>query len=252
MLVQGLIALTALATLASVPRREQLRPTATASSFDVATIKPTGPNRPGGTMNLPPGGTFTSTGIPLKFIIAIAYGVSPQQISGGASWVEAEPYDIVAKAEGIQGRIPLDKLRPMLQTLFEERLKLMIQRTEKEASVYVLSVDSNGHKLKPIGEENAASPELNIEPGGRLPGRNATMTEFAIVLQTGVLDRPVIDRTGLTGRFDFDLAWDAEGRGLSDFPNIFTALKDQLGLKVDTSKELAPAIVIQSIKRPEN
>jgi bla regulator protein blaR1 len=219
------------------------------TAFEVATIKPTDPDYQGGVIDRPPGGRLSSRGIPLKYLLAIAYDVNIHQILGGPSWLESDRYDVVGKAAGTKGSLRMDEARPMLRDLFAERLKLVVVRNRKEMPVYVLTIGKNGHKLRQRDDDTGTS-DLVIDPGARLPARHATMVEFSFLLQSGVLDRPVLDKTGLGGRYDFDLTWYENGRGDSNFPNLFTAVQEQLGLKLEPQTALADVIVIEHVERP--
>jgi uncharacterized protein (TIGR03435 family) len=218
-------------------------------AFEVATIKPTDPDYRGGVVNTPPGGMFTSRGIPLKFLIAIAYDVNVRQVSGGPSWLESDRYDVIGKAPDTSGNLRMDTVRPMLRSLFAERLRLVVRLDKREMPVYALVVGKNGHKLR-AHEENGGSAQLLIQPGAKLPARNATMTEFSFLLQNGVLDRPVLDRTGLVGRYDFDLTWDESGLPDSNLPSIFTAVQEQLGLRLEPERGIADEVVLEHVERP--
>ena len=134
-----------------------------------------------------------------------------RQIVNGPSWLESERFDVTAKPE--QPGIPnAAQLRTMVQKLIGERIRSRVSQRKRNLSAYVITVVKSGHKL-------AKNDSGGILPGfgGRGPGaigvRNSTMTEFASFLQARILDRPVVDQTGLSGKFDFQLEWRPEQLG---------------------------------------
>jgi uncharacterized protein (TIGR03435 family) len=227
-------------------------------AFEVATVKPTGPGFVGKTVGMPPNGDLIIRGMTLKDVIQFAFGLHPNLIVGTSGWMEGERYDIVAKPE--PGRLPsADELKAMLRTLLADRFKLTSHRALKEASVYVIVVSKSGSKMKersPVDTE--ASTNLTFQ-GARLPAKAVSMPMLAEAL-TIVLDRPVIDGTGLRGKYDFDLAWMPEadqfdGRGSAvpsdaNAPDIFTAIQEQLGLRLDSRKVPVQSLIVDHAERP--
>jgi uncharacterized protein (TIGR03435 family) len=151
----------------------------------------------------------------------------------------------------------------MVRTLLTDRFSLVFHTESKEFPVYLLTVAKGGAKLKESANPNE-QPKLvsTVFPGDRivLPASNATMAQFASTLQRAILDRPVLDRTGLTGKYDFDLEWtydDTQFGGnlpplapqASGKPDFFTALQ-QLGLKLESSRAPIDAIVIERVQKP--
>jgi uncharacterized protein (TIGR03435 family) len=225
-------------------------------TFEVATVKLTDPEF-GGMLVQFPGGRFSLRGFTLKDLIAFAYHLDASQISGGPKWFSTDKYDIVAKPK--EGRPTMDQARLMLQPLLADRFQLKTHTESKVMSVYVLTVGKNGSKLRPRTEGDGGDGTRLLFQGAKLPGRNVPVKQLAEALQVMVLDRPVLDKTGLTGNFDFDLAWRPEadqfrGRGASlpsnpDDPDIFTAMLEQLGLKLEATKAPADAIVVDSAEK---
>jgi uncharacterized protein (TIGR03435 family) len=232
-------------------------------AFDVATIKLNSSADNRDALLLQPGGRFVATGIPLKMLMTDAYNVRDFEISGGPGWINTDRWDIEARAEGVSGRLPLDQFKAMLRVLIEDRFQLKVHREMKEMPVYVLSVGKNGSKLK----TNSG------EPGPMVGVRRGQMTvkkvPMAMVAQTlsNTLRRPVIDKTGLTGEYDFTLEWAPEpGQGTAvgppppgpapdapaaaDGPTIFTAIQEQLGLRLDSQKAPVETIVVDRVERP--
>ena len=151
----------------------------------------------------------------------------------------------------------------MLRKLLAERFSLSFHREPKELSIYTLTVAKNGPKLKegtaPAEEQQPLA--IVIGPNGvLLPAKNATIGEFASVMQRAALDRPVVDRTKLTGRYDFKLAWtpnESQFGGMlppaspdAPEPDLFTAIQQQMGLKLEATRGPVEAMVIDRVSRP--
>lgn len=227
-------------------------------TFEVATVKPTGTSFAGKTVGMPPNGDLIIRGMTLKDVIQFAYGLHPNLIVGASGWMEGERYDIVGKPE--PGRLPsADELKAMLRGLLADQFKLTFHRAPKEASVYVIVLAKTGSKMKERSLiDTDASTSLSFQ-GARLPAKAASMPMLAEAL-TIVLDRPVIDGTGLRGKYDFDLAWmpepdqfDGHGSGAPSDPNapsIFTAVQEQLGLRLDSRKVPVQSLIVDHAERP--
>jgi uncharacterized protein (TIGR03435 family) len=150
----------------------------------------------------------------------------------------------------------------MFRKLLAERFHLKFHRDKKELSVYaIMLAPKTGHKMTPSSNDGDG-PSMMFPRAGYLPAKKASMYEFAQVMQRAVLDRPVVDRTGLEGRFDFTLNWTpdefqflslntlpAQNRD-QPAPNLFEAFEQQLGLKLEATRTLAEVLVIDSVERP--
>jgi uncharacterized protein (TIGR03435 family) len=233
-------------------------------AFDVATIKPSDPARPGQSILVGRGGSnlFTTTNTTLNDLITFAYGIQVRQIVGGPSWLESDRFDITAKPEAA-GVPNATQLRTMVKKLLAERFALAFHNEKREMAAYVITVGKDGPKLTK-NESGGILPGF----GGRGPGaigvRNSTMVEFAEFLQARLLDRPVVDQTGVAGRFDFTLEWrpDASQAGppggpapqlppeVEARPDLFTAIQEQVGLKLESSRAPVEAYVIDKVQKP--
>lgn len=233
------------------------------AAFDVATIKPTTPDDRARYMIMQGAHQFVGKGYTLRFLVSAAYNLPPKAISGGPDWADADRYDILAATPG-ESRPTVDEQMAMVRALLKDRFKLTFHTEPKEFSVYLLTVAKGGMKLKETATPDE-QPRLiaTVWPGDRivLPARNATMTQFASTLQRAVLDRPVLDKTQLPAKYDFDLEWTYDdsqfGGNLppiapqnSGKPNLFAALQEQLGLKIESSRAPIDTIVIDSVQRP--
>lgn len=236
-----------------------------AQTFSVATIKPMGPNDgPYVYMGLP-GGGLRVEGLTLKSLLMEAYAVEAFQISGGPGWIATDRWDIEAKTEGVQGGLSGAQHASMLLALLEDRFQLKVHRETREGSVYNLVLGKTGSKLTPSTE-----PKTEIRGGfGVLTYKRIGIASFTVALSRA-LGRTVIDRTGLTGQYDFKLQWTPdtnqggpESLGLPPDPNyvppqpadpngpsIFTAIQEQLGLRLEPAKGPVEFVVIDSAEKP--
>jgi uncharacterized protein (TIGR03435 family) len=245
---------------APTPKLPQMDPNAT-PSFEVATIKPSKPDEQGKAF-LVQGNRFRTINVTLSEMIAFAYGVHPKQIIGAPPWTGTDKYDIEAKPEG-EGTPSEKQWKGMLQKLMADRFKLSFHREKKELSVYALSVGKTGSKLtKSAGDPNGL-PGLFFRELGNLHVTNGNMTDFTNLMQEAVLDRPVVDQTGLAGRFDFDLNWTPDDSqfagmgaripppadGANAPPPLYTAIQEQIGLKLDATKAPAEVLVIDHVEK---
>ena len=230
--------------------------------FEVATIKLSDPNRPGRRLFSIRGTEVTAVYSTVGDLIVFAYGVHAGQISGAPAWVESDKFDITGKPEG-GGQPNPNQFKTMLQKLLADRFQLTLHRDKKQLTVYALTVGKNGPKLT-RSEDASPIPNL-IFRAGNWPVRNATMEEFAGVMQAH-LDRPVVDQTGLKGRFDFQLQWTPDetpfaspgGPGeppkpperAESLPDLFTAIQQQLGLKLESTKAQVDVLAIDKVEKP--
>jgi len=237
-------------------------------AFEVATIKPADPDFRGRYIRMQSTNRFQARNHSLKTLIQAAYNLTPRAVSGGPAWVETDKYEIVAETPG-NVRPSLDEQMAMLRRLLADRFKLTFHREEKEFSIYALTVAKNGPKLNESKVLPDALPEgppplvFSLSPdGASMAGRYATVSELASVLQRAALDRPVVDRTGLSGRYDFDLSFapddvQFEGafaktpvptdRGKHD---LFAAIQEQLGLRLEATRGPIATLVIDHAEKP--
>ncbi len=221
-----------------------------APSFEVASIRPNKSGAQGGSSSFA-AATYNGTNVTLKRVIRLAY--SPiQEFVGGAGWLDSEHFDITAKAEGNPSR---EQLQLMLRSLLADRFKLVVHKETRDVPAFALTLARSDGKLGPsLRRSSTECPEPNQGKGvggcgfrigdGALAGRGATMERLAAeLILTG---RPVVDRTGLTGIFDIDLHWMPDDLNAE----LFTALRDQLGLKLEAIRAPAEVIVIDSAEKP--
>jgi uncharacterized protein (TIGR03435 family) len=229
--------------------------TACGQSFEVASVKLSKARTLPTMSTLPGGERFVVRSMPLNWIIGEAYRVPNRQISGLPDGMETEPYDIEAKAERPVKR---DQMMLMLRSLLEDRFKLVVRRETKEISARVLVVAKGGPKLT----ENQDGADLAITKitGNRTQYHNMSMSLFANVMAGR--DETLVDQTGLQGTYDFTLDYYhggpvgpgvKEGREPAPDPNgpsLETALREQLGLRLESRKGPVEMLVVEHIERP--
>ena len=227
-------------------------------TFDVATVRPNRTGKGAGNLAASPG-MLTIRNLPLRTIIGTAYGIADYQISG-PQWIEQERFDIMAKTgASVTGE---DQMRPLLRPLLAERFHLAMHRNTKRLPAYVLTVGTSGPKLEAAEAGGAGLPfkKANKSGGGRIHSANLTMPQFAEILSRR-LSYPVLDRTGLAGAYRVTLEWAAENKAIKpgkigeakpdpDRPSIFTALRDQMGLRLQARKAPVEIFVIDHIETP--
>ena len=249
-------------TIPDPPARLKPMPADADPVFEVATIKPSKPGTQGRGF-LVRGRQFSTINTSLSALITFAYGLHARQITGAPAWVESDKYDLTAKPDG-EGQ-PNDKQwKTMVQKLLADRFQLTFHREKKELSVYAIVVGKTGPKLtKSEGDPNGL-PGLFFRKLGVLNSRNATMVDFAGLMQGSVLDRPVVDQTGLSGRFDFELKWTPDETQFGGFgvrvpppagdaaapPDLYTAIQEQLGLRLQSTKAPVDVLVIDRVEKP--
>jgi uncharacterized protein (TIGR03435 family) len=234
----------------------------TFEAFEVATVKPAIEDQKGRYLKMEGAGRFIGKDYTLKLLIAAAYDLNPKTISGGPPWVDSSHFDIAARTPG-QVLPTHDEQMKMLRSLLTERFHLAFHREQREFSFYALELAKGGARLKP-----SVTPEQppTVGPGvvypGRiaLPGHNATVQELASLLQRAILDRPVVDRTGLTGRYDFSLEWAPNetefggdvGAAPETTPSLplFEAIQQQLGLRLEPTRGPVDALAIDAAQKP--
>ncbi|SFS10068.1 soil-associated protein, TIGR03435 family [Granulicella pectinivorans] len=233
------------------------------SVFDVATVKLVDPG-PRASRILKMDGTkhFVAQNFTVKLLIAAAYDLNAKEISGGPAWMESEHYNIEARTPG-ETRPGRPEQMAMLRGLLVDRFGLKFHREPKVMSMYLLTVAPGGPKLKTSASAPDAQPQTisTVYPQKIvMPARNASMGDFVAVMQRAILDRPVVDKTGLTGRYDFDLEWAPDetqfggeipaAKEDAPSPPLFVAVREQMGLKLEATKGPVDAFVVDGVARP--
>jgi uncharacterized protein (TIGR03435 family) len=236
------------------PSSTPVQPMATTAepSFEIASIRPAKPGSTSHGIHYS-GHRISTENQPVTKLICFAYGLHETQLIGAPAWSDTDPYDI----EGIpdtEGAPTLRQIRQMFQKLLADRFNLKFHRDQRELSIYALTLAKGGPKLS----KNTTAREG--EPHGSGGGdaersfkfSNYTMSDFSLELQF-FADKPVVDQTGLTGGYDFTLNWtedDGQQQPADAPPGLFTAIQEQLGLKLEAKKGPADVLVIDDVARP--
>jgi uncharacterized protein (TIGR03435 family) len=239
-------------------------------AFEVGTVKPTPPDdyRGARLFKMPSAHQFIAKNYPLRMLIGVAFNLPLRAISGGPEWIDSDHSDIVAATPG-EAKPTLDEQMSMLQKLLADRFNLTFHHEKKEFSIYAITVANNGPKLKQATAPPDEAPALimTVYPAASggidhvlMPGHNATIAQFASVLQRAVLDRPVVDQTGLPGKYDFELEWTPDdtqfggtlspGPPDSEKPGLFAAVQQQLGLRLEATRGPIDTMVVNRVARP--
>ena len=211
----------------------------------------------------PAANRYEARNCPFKLMIQVAYGLKPEQIVSGPSWLDTDRFDMEAKAEKPSS---IDELHVMLMNMLVDRLQLKFHREKREMPIYALTVDKGGAKLKPHQAANAGDLWIDQTMEQflhvKMAATAATMEYFAFRLSLA-LDRPVVDLTNVPGGYDFSLEYTqdlplgfpAGGKINGEEPDtsgptVFAAVKQQLGLELKAQRGLADVIVIERAEKP--
>jgi uncharacterized protein (TIGR03435 family) len=232
-------------------------------SFEVTTLKPSLPDGSGKYLRVA-GRRYVTHNTSLADLIEVAYGVHLRQIASAPDWVNDERFDLVGVPDAA-GEPDAAQWLLMMQKMLADRFKLTFHHEQREISVYMLSVAKNGPKNLTRSDSNNPLPGgLEFIPGPSgllLPARNTTTAQLAQMMQQVVLDRPVVDKTGITGRFDFQLTFTPDESEFSGHPpalpsqtgsspGLFEAFQQQLGLRLTAEKSMADVLVIDHVEKP--
>lgn len=250
------------------PIPEQIKPMAADAhpKFDVATIKPSQPNQPGKGFGFQ--GTQTRTfHTNMDDLISVAYGMHAKQIIGAPDWFGTDLYDIDGVAD-FPGRPSIKQMGEMIQGLLADRFQLKFHHEQRELSVYAIQVAPGGPKMA-VSKASATDPQgFGLAGFGDLNVINMTMKDVADWMQSGIMDKPVVDQTGLKDRYDFHLKWTPDDSQFAQFrgtnrplqppagdnpnapPSLYTAVQETLGLKIIATKAMDDVIVIDHVEKP--
>jgi len=248
------VALAALHALAQTPALVLPMARDAHPSFAVATIKPHDPNYP-----RRQGWNFIGERVRIEnqtiaSMMMYAYSINPHQLADFPEWADKTAYDIEGTTDR-PGQPNLHQQQEMLQKLLADRFGLKFHREQRPLNVYAIQIAKGGSKLTP-----AANPDA--QPGQRANGQGAaicnkmtshTMTDFVLDMQYFIDDRPLLDQTGLSGKYDITLCYtpdEAQNTDPNAPPGLFTAIQEQLGLKLEPVKAPVDVMVIDHVERP--
>jgi uncharacterized protein (TIGR03435 family) len=233
--------------------------------IEAATIKPSDPGRPGKLFTLR-GKDVVTVNTTLSDLITMSYDLHGKQIVGMPAWAESDKYDLTIGPD-VPGQPNVAQMKILIQKLMADRFQLKFHREKKELSVYAITVTKAGSKITKSQADPNSNPGLFFgrgPTGTSFNVRNATMAEVASVLQGSVLDKPVVDQTGLAEKYDFTLTFTPDASQMTGFgpqppaaadaadaaPDIFAAFERQLGLKLESTKAPADVLVIDKVEKP--
>ena len=247
------------------PPPRKLMPADADPSFEVATIKPNDSGATSMQVLTFRGRNFITVNSSLADLIMFAYSVQMKQIIGAPDWIERDRYDINATPDR-EGTPSADQVRLMIRKLLADRFQLKFHHDKRELSAFVLTVGKDGSKLKPA-QPNGNLHGIGIQPaksGAMMFANNSPISAFTSFLQSLVLDRPVVDQTGLTGRYDLTVTFTPDdslfnghppafpkvAEGVEAAPSFFDAIQQQLGLKLTVKKTQVDVLAIDHVEKP--
>ncbi len=217
-----------------------------AQEFEVASIRPAMDD--GHHDNDTYKGRWVTHNLTLKRLISMAFDVDEDAVAGGPAWVGSDTYDINAKIPAEYLKWTRDELRHMQQSLLADRFRLTLHREPRQIPGYALVQVKTGSKMaaaKPSDDGDFSSGNKTLK------ATNVTMESFARSLsRIRDVSKIVVDRTGLTGSFDFTMEWSPAQAESDDHPGIFTALQEQLGLRLESTKVPVEAVIIDRAEKP--
>jgi len=236
--------------------------------FEVATIKPSEPGRPGKLFTVR-GQNIVTVNTTLSDLVTMAYNLHAKQIVGAPSWIETDKYDLTIKPDA-PGQPNVNQMKIIMQKMIADRFQFKFHRDKRELAIYAMTVTKTGSKLTKSQSDPNGLPGLFF--GGANPGvsfnvRNATLAEVAATLQGSILDKPVVDQTGLSEKYDFTLKFTPDAGMMAGFggppppaatdnadapPDLFGAFEQQLGLKLSSTKGQADVLVIDRVEKPSD
>jgi uncharacterized protein (TIGR03435 family) len=258
-----LVMITALISIGSAVALGQVPESTDSASFDVAAIKPSGPDSGNGlSVKFLPDG-FAARNASVRLLIKIAYNLNDDEVSGGPAWIGLKKFDIDAKRDAATtSSTDRAQTRLMLQSLLRDRFKLKLRSETKEMATFALVVAKGGPKLK---RSTTPDEAVRFQGGlGSITASNATLDQLAAAVEDWV-GHPVENMTGLDGKYDFKLEWTPDQASVlspadaassppppHDYsgPTIFTAVQQQLGLSLQSRKIQAPCEIVESVELP--
>jgi uncharacterized protein (TIGR03435 family) len=222
--------------------------------WEVVTVRPTDPAVTNASIRMN-GRQFVLENRTVETLLLAGYGVHKKQIVSAPDWIRTERWDIKGVPD-VPGQPSMKQMQSLVRKILTERFGLVAHTEKREMEVYALTVAKGGEKMMPsAGDPNGLPDENDRNNGGQttMQAANVSMADFALLLKF-FLDRPVVDQTGLTGRYDFRLQWTFdETKAPSDgsaAPGVFTAIGEQLGLKLEPVKAQTDVLVVDKVEHP--
>jgi uncharacterized protein (TIGR03435 family) len=246
----------------AIPEPPKSMPPDAKPKYDVVTVKPSDPNRPGKLFTIR-GRQVLTINTTVADLITFGYSLQTKQIINAPTWMD-EKFDVDGVPD-IEGQPNEQQMRMLIANALEQRFGLKFHTEQREMTAYVLSVAKGGPKLTVTSASENGPGNFLFGGLGKLHTSNLSMKEFCHGMQEAVMDKPVVDHTGLTGRYDFNLDWTPDQSQFASFgvhipppdpndtnapPSLYTALQEQLGLKMETTKTNVDVMVIDHIEKP--
>jgi uncharacterized protein (TIGR03435 family) len=233
-------------------------------AFEVATIKPSDPARPGQIVTLR-GAEVITTNTTVHDLINLAYWLHPKQLTGGPAWTESDKYDLTGKPDA-PGQPSVDQMKLMIQKLLADRFQLKFHSEKRELSVYAVRIAKTAAKIVRSQDDPKGLPGFffgRAASGTTLTFRNSPMSQVTAILQN-FLDRPVVDQSGLSEKYDFTVTFTLDPAQAARLggppipaadnpdaaPDVFTAFQQQLGLKLESTKAPVNVLVVDHVEKP--
>jgi uncharacterized protein (TIGR03435 family) len=256
----------------AIPEPPKAMPADAVPKFDVVTIKPSDPDRQGKGFTVR-GRHVMTFNTNLNDLITFAYGLHAKQIVDAPAWFGTDKFDLDGIPD-VEGRPNSKQMKLLIQSALTDRFKLTFHHDQKELSVYALTVAKGGPKLTETIHQPSDPVNFLYRSLGALMVTNATMKDFCDGMQGSAMDKPVVDHTGLTARYDFTLNWTPDDSQFAQMgmprrpppptggsstsqtedpnapPSLSTALQEQLGLKFESVKAPADVFVIDHVEKP--
>ena len=237
-----------------IPRADAMMAKDADPDWEVATVKPADPNETTGGFHLK-GPRIHIQRMTVESMVLVGYNLHKKQLEGAPDWIATERWDIEGVAD-TPGKPALKQFQSLTRKILAERFAFKAHTDTREMAVYALTIAKGGPKLtSSAGDPNGLMSENDSANAGQRSMRmtNSTVSDFVLLIKNN-LDRPVIDQTGLTGRYDLALKWTFdESQAPTDgtaAPNLFTAVQEQIGLKLEPVKAPAEVLVIDHVERP--
>jgi len=224
--------------------------------WDVVAVKPSDPNSTNGQRIRISGGHVRFLDTTVEQFLMIGYGLQKGQLAGVPDWAKTERWNVDGVAS-VEGEPSLRQLQSMMRKILVERFGLKLHHEQREMPVYAPTVAKGGPKMTlntsdPKGwmdQQNSVGSGRDVENL-----KNASMVDLALML-LGQVDKPVVDQTGLAGRYDFQLVWTRDEAAVASAaadapPGLFTAIQEQAGLKLEATRALVDVLVIDKLERP--
>jgi uncharacterized protein (TIGR03435 family) len=233
-------------------------------AFEVATIKPSDPARPGQIVTLR-GVEVVTTNTTLHDLINLAYWLHPKQLTGGPAWTESDKYDLTGKPDA-PGQPSVDQMKMMIQKLLADRFQLKFHFEKRDLSAYAVRIAKTGAKITRSQDDPKGLPGWyfgRTASGTTLTFRNSPMSQVTAIFQN-FLDKPVVDQSGLSEKYDFTLTFTLDAAQAVRLggpptsapdnpdaaPDLFAAFQQQLGLTLESTKAPVDVMVIDKVEKP--